>query len=453
MNRDYILGQEKEFNALMKLSIPATIAMLVNAIYNIVDTIFIGRCVDPLGIAGLSIYLPIQMIIMSVAVLIGVGTSSIVSRMLGSKDLEGASKASGNLFLIIGLFSIFVSIFGFIFADHIVKIFGASYEVLPYATDYARMMFIGVLVFPVCVASNNLIRAEGNAKDAMLCMILGMVANVFLDFLFIYVFDMGISGAGLATSISKGLSFLYIVYYFIKKSSIDVKLKYFRFDTAIIKPIIAIGSSAFITQASMSIVAVLLNYSLYNYGGNQAVSVYGIVYKLTLFILMPLSGLIQGMQPLIGYNMGSKNIHRIKNTVKISLIVSTCISTLLTLLILLAPELIIKLFTTDKDLISQGSEVLKIIIIMYPILGLYMIAVGFYQSIGKGKESLILSLLRQIIFFIPLSIILPLVFNLGILGIWISFPISDLLSVLCSLIFARKQYKEISSVNKKQLPT
>ncbi|WFD11295.1 MATE family efflux transporter [Tepidibacter hydrothermalis] len=451
MTRDYILGQEKEFKALMKLSIPATIAMLVNAIYNIVDTIFIGRGVGSLGIAGVSIYLPIQMVIMSVSLLIGVGTASIVSRKLGSKDLEGANKASGNLFFIIGLFSFFVSVFGFIFANSIVKLFGASHTVLPYAASYAKTMFLGVLVFPICVASNNIIRAEGNAKDAMNSMIIGMIANVFLDYLFIYVFDMGITGAGLATSISKGLNFAYISYYFIKKSSIDINFKYFKFDSNISKQTIAIGSSAFITQISMSIVTLLLNYSLYNYGGDQAISVYGIVYKLTLFIQMPLAGLIQGMQPLIGYNLGSKNIDRIKNTVKINLIVSTCISTVLTALIFLFPELIINLFSTDKNLISQGSDVLKIVIFMYPILGLYMVAVGFYQSIGKGKESLILSLLRQIIFFIPLSIILPSVSNLGILGIWISFPISDLLSSLCSLVFAIRQYKKIYLSPKNQL--
>lgn len=452
MNRDYILGKEKISKALMKLSIPATIAMLVNAIYNIVDTMFIGRGVGSLGIAGLTIYLPIQIIILSFGLLIGVGTGSIVSRKLGSKDLESASIASGNLFLTIGLFGIITSILGFIFAENIVKLFGATGEVIPYATNYARAMFPGVLVFPLCVASNNLIRAEGNAKDAMNSMIIGMIANIFLDYLFIYIFKIGISGAGIATSISKGLSFLYVFYYFLKKSSIKIKPKYLKLNKNILKEILSIGSSAFTVQISMSIVTLILNYSLYRYGGNEAISVYGIVYKLTLFIQMPLSGLIQGMQPLVGFNLGCKNISRIKETIKINLIISTLISAILTVLILLTPELVVKLFTTDKVLIKESSKVLKIIIMMYPILGIYMTAVGFYQSIGKGKESLVLSLLRQIIFFIPLSLVLPSTFNLGILGIWIAFPISDFLSSLCSLLFAKWQYKKmfIPYVNKTQ---
>lgn len=437
MNREYILGQEKEFNALMKLSIPAIIAMFVNAIYNIVDTMFIGRSVGALGIAGVSIYLPIQMIIMSVSLLIGVGTASIISRSLGNGDIEKTNKASGNLFLIIGIFSVFTATFGFIFAKDIVKIFGASNEVLPFATHYAKTMFLGVLVFPMCVSANNIIRAEGNAKDAMNCMIIGMIVNIFLDYLFICIFDMGIAGAGLATSISKFINFSYLVYYFTKKTSIKVKLSYLKLDMDIFKCAISIGMSAFILQISSSIVTLLLNYLLYNYGGNDAVSVYGIVYKLTLFIQMPLSGLIQGMQPLVGYNRGCNNEVRVKNVVKINLIVSTVIATLLTLVVFINPNMFIKLFTSDTNLIYQGSNVLKISILIYPILGVYMTAVGFFQSIGKGKEALMLSLLRQIVLFIPLVLILPSVFNMGILGIWVAFPLSDLLSCLLTLMFVK----------------
>jgi len=444
MDRNYILGKEKEFKALMKLSIPATIAMLVNAIYNIIDTIFIGRGVGSLGIAGLSIYLPIQMIIMSVALLIGIGTSSIVSIKLGNNDLDGANKVSGNLFLIISIFSITLSIFGFLFAEEIVKIFGASIEVLPYAADYARTMFLGVLVFPFCVASNNLIRAEGNAKDSMNAMIIGMIANIFLDYILIYVFDFGIKGAGIATSISKGLTFVYMIYYFNTKSYIKIKLKYLNIDFNILKQIISIGSSAFITQAAMSLVALILNYSLYKYGGNQAVSVYGIVYKLTLFILMPLTGLVQGMQPIIGYSKGANNNNRINNILKVSIISSTIVSSVLTLVIFIAPKLIIGLFTTDTMLINEGSNVIKLIILIYPLIGIYQVAIGFYQSIGKGSQSLFLSLLRQIIFFIPLSFILPLISNLGLFGIWLAFPISDFLTILVTLIFIKYQSKDLS---------
>lgn len=445
MNHDYILGEEKILTALMKLSIPATLAMLVNAIYNIVDTIFVGREVGALGIAGVSIYLPLQMIMMSLAALIGIGTASIFSRKIGQHDLEGANKAFGNLILLVYSFSIFTLVFGFIFLEELVKFLGASNEVLPYAMDYAKSILPGVLFFPMCVAANNITRAEGSAKDAMCCMSIGMVANIILDYLFICKFNMGIVGAGLATSISKSLSFSYLVYYLLNKSSVKIKFEYIKFDFSIFKEIIAIGSSAFITQVSISLVTLLLNHSLVKYGGNLALSIYGIVYKLTLFIQMPLSGLVQGMQPIVGFNTGAKNTTRVKNTFKLTLIISTCIATIFTLIILIKSDIFMQLFTTDAILITEGSKVLKSNIIMYPVLGIYLTSIGFYQSTGRGKESLILSLLRQFIFFIPLSIILPLLFNLDIWGIWIAFPISDFLAFICTLIIAK------ISLNKKSI--
>lgn len=440
MSRDYILGEEREFSALMKLSIPATIAMLVNAIYNIVDTMFIGKGVGELALAGLSIYLPIQMIIMSMSLLVGIGSASVFSRKLGAKDREGADKVVGNLTFIMAVFSVILASTGLIFSDQIVTLFGASKEVLPFASEYARAMFLGVYVFPFSVASNNIIRAEGHAKNAMHAMIYGMFLNIFLDYLFIYVFDWGIWGAGLATSISKAFSFLYItIYYFGRVSSINFKLKNMKFDLAISKEMFMVGSSAFITQAAMSFVAVLLNYSLLKYGGNQAVSIYSIVYKLTLFVLMPLIGIVQGMQPIIGYSRGANNHTRIRNTVKMSLLTSTAIACVLTLLMWIVPELIVGLFTDSKDLIVEGSKVLRIIVMVFPLIGCYQIAVGYYQSIGQGKASLFLSLLRQIIFFIPLAIALPYVANLGILGIWLAFPIADALTILVTGVFVKSR--------------
>lgn len=440
MSRDYILGEEREFSALMKLSIPATIGMLVNAIYNIVDTIFIGKGVGDLALAGLSIYLPIQMIIMSVSLLVGIGSASIFSRKLGARDRAGADKVVGNLTFIMAVFSVILASTGLLFSKQIVSLFGASKEVLPFATDYARAMFLGVYVFPFSVASNNIIRAEGHAKNAMNSMVYGMILNVILDYIFIYILDLGVWGAGLATSISKAFSFIYItIYYFGKVSNINFKIKNMSFDLDMSKEMFAIGSSAFITQAAMSFVTVLLNYSLLKYGGNQAVSIYSIAYKLTLFILMPLVGIVQGMQPIIGYSKGANNDVRIKNTVKMSMITSTSIACILTFLIWIMPELIVSMFTDSAELISEGAKVLRLIVMVFPLIGLYQIAVGYYQSVGQGKASLILSLLRQVVFFIPLALILPFVSNLGIMGIWLAFPIADALTILVTGVFVKSR--------------
>lgn len=437
INRNDSLANGKILSVLIKLSVPATMAMMVNAIYNIVDTIFIGRGVGTLGIAGVAIFLPIQIIILSIGALFGVGGGSAYSRAIGEKNKEKSKQIIGNVWICVFIISVIISIGGYIFSSQIVSLFGASLEVRIYATDYANAMFIGTLVFPLCVSSNNIIRAEGASKDAMIAMVLGAVINIFLDYIFIFIFDLGIWGAGLATSISKYVTFGYIVFYFIKKTSYKISFKHLKIKKEIIRNIFAVGVSAFIIQVSTSLVAVFINYSLSKLGGDTLVAIYGIVYKINMLFLLPMTGFVQGMQPIIGFNKGAKNYSRIFQTVKTTSKIMLLLSLIGMLAVFIFPETMIGFFSVDKFIISEGAGILKIVICMMPIVGIYMILVGLFQSLGDVKMSLFLSILRQPLLLGIFIFSLPKI--VGKIGFWIAFPMSDMFAfILVFLICIKK---------------
>ncbi|MCY6356792.1 MATE family efflux transporter [Clostridium sp. ZS2-4] len=446
--REEMLANDKISSILFKLALPATIAMLVNALYNIVDTIFIGRGIGTLGIAGVAVQLPIQMIILSCSLLIGIGSGSMLSRSLGKKELEKVNYIACNSFLCIGIIGITFSVFGYIFTAPIVKSFGATKNILPYARDYAKIMFLGSLYFPFCVSTNSLIRSEGNSKDAMISMIIGFILNVILDYIFIFVFNMGIKGAALATILSKLGSFIYIIIYLnSNKTSIKIKARYFIPQKNIIGEILSIGFSGFAVQLSGSIVTITLNHCLAYYGSDLAIAIYGIVYKITLFLFMPLNGMIQGMQPIIGYNYGCNNIARVKQTLKLTITFTILFTMMGMLVIQFFSGRILGVFNKDNFLLSEGILTLRIVIMMTPFIGIQMTGLGLFQALGKPLTSFILSILRQVIIFIPLVLLLPNIKNLGILGIWISFPISDLLSAIITILVFKKQSGKIFKQN------
>ncbi|WMJ80572.1 MATE family efflux transporter [Clostridium sp. MB40-C1] len=443
--REELLSQGNINNSLLKLALPATIAMLVNALYNIVDTIFIGRGVGTLGIAGIAIQLPIQIIILSFSLLIGIGSASMISRNLGKKDLEKVNYIAGNSFFCVGILGIIFSILGYTFTSPIVKFFGTTDNIFPYARDYTRIMFIGSLYFPFCVSCNNIIRSEGNAKDAMISMIIGFLSNILLDYIFIFKLYMGIKGAAIATILSKLGSFIYILIYLkSNRTSLKIAPKYFIPEKNIIKEMISIGFSGFAVQVSGSIVTIFLNHILGLYGGDLAIAVYGIIYKITLLLFMPINGIIQGMQPIVGYNFGCNNISKIKETIRLVIIYTTIITTIGVILVELFPSGIIKLFNSDPYLLSHGVKALRIVIVATPLLGIQMTGLGLSQSLGEALTSFILSILRQVILFIPIVLILPNIYNPKINGVWLSFPIADLISVIITLPILKKQLQKLN---------
>jgi len=438
------LGEQKISKLLLNLSLPATVGMLVNALYNLVDTIFVGRGVGAIAIGGLTVAFPIQMIIMAFAMMIGIGAASAISRSLGEKNIERADYVAGNSFLCVIILSAIISALGLIFTEPMLRIFGSTETILPYAKDYIKIILWGNIFFSFAMSSNNLIRAEGNAKVAMATMLIGAILNIILDPIFIFIFKLGIKGAALATIISQFISFLYILtYLYSGKSSLKIKLHHLKPKISIIKEIFAVGSAAFSRQVSASIVAIVVNNSLRVFGGDIALIIVGMLQRITMFMFMPLFGVIQGMQPIVGFNYGAKKYDRLKEAVKLSLITATALATFSWLIVELFPAAIISIFTVDTEIITKGSIVIRIAVSMIPFIGIQIVAAGLFQSLGKAVPSLVLSLLRQVLLFIPLVIILPRVWGLGIMGIWIAYPAADILSAILTVLYLRSELKKM----------
>lgn len=426
------LGTENIKKLLIRLSLPATIGMIVNALYNLVDTIFVGRGVGYLGIAGLSIALPIQMFVMAFAFMVGIGASSAVSRNLGADNLERAEKIAGNSFVLIIAVVAIIATLGYTFINPLLKFFGATETILPYARDYMQIIFVGSIFFAFAMSSNNLIRSEGNAKVAMFAMIIGTGLNIILDPILIFGLDMGIKGAAWATVISQFVSFIYVMFYFLSgKSSLKLQPHHLKLELNIIREIITVGFPAFIRQVNGSILAIIMNNSLGYFGGDIAITVYGMINRVMMFLLMPLFGIVQGMQPIVGYNYGAKAYARVKETIKLSIIITVLFSTIAWAFTQLFPGFIIGIFTDEPEVRQLGIIAVRIIFLVIPVIGVQIISGALFQALGRAKPAFILSVLRQMIILIPLVLILPRL-GFGLIGIFVAFPISDLISTIIS---------------------
>lgn len=439
-----LLGKEKISKLLMHLSAPAMIGMIVQALYNVVDTIYIGRSVGFLGIAGLTIVFPIHMLILSFSQTVGIGGASIISRSLGSGDKRRADHTFGNVIILLVIISVAIMIPGYIFIVPILKIFGATDTILPYSLDYLTIILFGTFFFVFGVAINNVVRAEGNAKVAMYTMFVSAGMNIVLDPIFIFGFNMGIRGAALATVISQLFMAVYLLYYFLRGNSVlTIKAKYLKINPGILKEILTIGASSFARQSSVSLGTIIVNHVLAVYGGDIGIAAYGVINKLLSFALMPMFGIVQGLQPMVGFNYGACRYDRVKESIQLSILVNVAISTAAFLLFMIFPGIFISLFTKETELIEISSEALRLIMLVFPVVGYQLIGAGIYQALGKAFPALVLSLSRQVLFFIPIILILPHYFNLP--GVWLSFPGADLLSFLLTYILVRREMKLLKS--------
>lgn len=421
---------------LLKLSLPSMLALFANALYNIIDTIFVGRGVGAEGIAGVAIVLPVIAILSSFAHLIGIGTGTMISRQLGRSEVSQVNKTAGNGFLMIILISIFFSILGLIFTEPIMKALGATPTILPYASDYGRIIFIGLIWFPFCVSSSNYLRAEGNARDAMNAMLIGLLVNVVLDYIFIFPLEMGIKGAALATITGKFTTLVYLAWYFSgSRHLIQFRVKDLGIDRKILKPAIKVGLSGFGMRSSSSVANIILNHTLGALGGDIAIATFGIIYKITLFFGMPLFGLNQGMQPIIGYNYGADKKERIKKTMKLGFLYGIGYGLIAVVIFQVFAGPIFGLFTTDEKLLEIGPRALRIVIAMMWLMGISHATMGAHQAMGKAKSAFVLAIQRWILLITPMILILPNIFNLGLDGVWLAFPLADLIGAIVALIF------------------
>jgi putative MATE family efflux protein len=413
------LAEQPLNSLLLKLSLPAFVGMVVMAAYNIVDTIFVGHGVGPLAIAGLTIIFPIQMINTALAIALGLGGASIISRRLGEKNFKAARDAAGNALSLSVLTGLLLSYFGWFFLDEVLFLFGATVEIMPYAMDYFSIVLFGSPFISFAMAGNNVIRAEGNAKMAMYTMILSAGTNIILDPIFIFGLNLGIRGAAWATIISQIAAALFVYYYFSSgKSLIRLTIKALYIKTAIVKEILAIGASSLVRQASGSVVAALVNHLLAKYGGDMAIAAYGLILRVMMFAFMPMFGVVQGVQPIIGYNYGARNFKRVRDSVKLAMKVTTVIAFSAFIIFMFFAEWIYMLFTTNDELITIGSAATRFVMIALPLVGVQMIMGAFFQSLGKAAASLIITTSRQILYVIPFLMLLSYYLGVDGIGSW-----------------------------------
>ncbi|MDR2102870.1 MAG: MATE family efflux transporter [Treponema sp.] len=439
------IGTEKIGKLLLDFSIPAIIGMVVNAVYNIVDRIYVGQGVDPLGIAGITIAMPLMMILMASSMLIGIGANSLFSIRLGEGRREEVEKIMGHALALLFLLPSLVVITLLIFMDPIlINILGASEGVFPYAKTYLQIILYGGVFSAVGPGINHFIRSDGHPRTSMFTQILGAVINIILDPIFIFVFDLGIAGAAWATIISQFISFLWVMFYFNSRyTKLRFRLREMKLTLSLSLKIMAIGFAPFAMQLAIGLVNILLNRSLFLYGGDVAVSAMGIVYSILVIVFMPLQGLNQGAQPIIGYNYGAKKYSRVKETYKTAVFFSTLFVTLGFILIRLFPGFFIAIFRNEPgELMDMGVRVLQICTLFMPALGFQIITSNFFQAIGKPLQGTVLSLSRQILLFIPLLLILPRFF--GILGVFAAMPAADVGATILSVIVMSREIKRIN---------
>ena len=430
--RSEMLAKEKVGKLLYKLSLPAIVAMMAHALYNVVDTIFVGKGVGTLGIGGIAIIFPIQMAIMAVGQTIGMGGASRISRRMGARDPDGAALTFGNVLILAEIVGVTLLVLGLLAMDPLLGLFGATEAILPYSREYFQIIILAVPVQTFAMASNDAIRAEGNAKVAMLAMMIGSGLNILLDPLFIFVMDMGIRGAAIATVISISITSLFLLGYLTSgRSEIPMGFRYLRLKGNIVREILTVGSPSFVMAIAFSFTIALVNNTLRAFGGSVEIAAFGVIHRMFSFIFMPIMGLTQGMQPLVGFNYGARQFHRVRRGVRLTGMASVVISSTGFLAVLLFPESIMRAFTNDAALVQVGKEALKYCMLGLPLAGFQIIGGGLFQALGKPIPALILSLSRQALILIPLMTILPRF--IGLKGVWISFPTADSLSFVLAL--------------------
>ena len=430
------LGEEKVSKLLIKFSVPAVVGMMINALYNIIDRIYIGNAKDlgTNGIAGITIGFPIMIILLAVGILFGVGGSTLFSIRLGQKKPEDADKALGNSFFLLMISGFLIMILGEIFLEPLLILFGASKEVLPYSMEYMRVILLGSVFQVISMGINNFIRADGNPKLAMYTMFLGAGTNIILDPIFIFIFRMGVSGAALATILSQLFSAIWVVSYFLgKRSKHKLSLKNIKPVFHIVTKIISLGIPGFAMQVANSLLNAILNRNLNFYGGDIAVTGMGVINSIQTILIMPVIGINQGVQPIISFNFGAKKPDRVKQAVRQAIIAATIIVSIGYIIVRLFPTQLISFFNRDEELLAFGKSALVSWMLFLPVVGFQAIGSSFFQAIGHSASAMFLTLSRQFIFLIPALIIFPKIW--GITGLMYSAAFADIFSAIITGIW------------------
>ena len=437
------LGTEKIGRLLKQYALPAIIAQTAASLYNMVDSIFIGQGVGPLAISGLAVTFPLMNLSTAFGTLVGAGAAVMLSVLLGQKNYKAANKVLGNvvsLNIIIGLIFMAVAL---IFIDPILYFFGASENTLPYAKEYITIILIGNVITHVYFGLNAAMRSSGFPKKAMALTIFTVMFNTVLDPIFIFVLNMGIAGAAWATVLAQTVAMIIVLKHFSdKERAFHFEKGIFKLDLRVAKDSLAIGMGPFLMNAAACLVTLFINQQLRDYSGDLGIGAYGICNRLIFMFIMICMGLNQGMQPIAGYNYGAKQYSRVKEVFWMTAKLGTVVTCICFIIGMFFPRVAVGIFTHDEALMEMASHGLRILVLGFPIVGFQMIGTNFFQCLGMVKKSVILSLSRQILFLLPLLYALPLWH--GASGVWMSFPVSDVLSAALTAILLRRLFKKFN---------
>lgn len=438
------LGTDSIRTLLMKYAGPAIIAMTASSLYNMVDSIFIGQGVGPLAISGLAITFPVMNLSAAFGAMVGVGASTLLSVKLGQKDYDTAQHILGNVITLNTIIGVIFGALMLIYINPILYFFGASNSTISYARDYMTIILLGNVITHMYLGLNAMLRSAGHPQKAMYATIGTVIINTILDPLFIYTFDMGIKGAAIATVLAQSIALCWQLRIFTNKNElIHLKAGTFKLKRKIVTNSLAIGMAPFLMNLCACFVVILINKGLQTHGGDLAIGAYGIANRITFFFVMIVMGLNQGMQPIAGYNYGARQFDRVNKVLRLTIYAATAVTTSAFLAGEFAPEFLARAFTTDEELIRQAANGMRFLVAIFPIVGFQMVTVNFFQSIGKAKISIFLSLTRQLLFLIPLLLILPLFYDQQ--GVWMAMPLSDLLSSIIAGWMLYKQFKQFRS--------
>lgn len=435
------LEKEPIRKLLLRYSLPGIIAMTVSSLYNLVDSIFIGQGCGSLALAGLTVAKPFMDICAAFGSLVGVGASTIVAIKLGEKKYNDANLVLGNIILLNIILSSFVSCIGLIWLEPILYAFGASKDTITHAYEYMQIILIGNVLTHIYFGLNNMLRSIGHPKISMIATIVSVAINTILDPIFIFTFEMGVKGAAIATIVSQLIAVLWqLKVFFNPKEVVHFNKEIWKLDKALLHQIIMIGMAPFLMNLAHCLVVIIINNQLKIFGGDIAIASYGIINRFTFIFAMIVMGLNQGMQPIVGYNYGAQKYKRMMRAFDLTAICATIITSLLFIIGEFFPNWIIQIFTHESNLINFSQNPTQIICSSMLIVGFQMVTINFFTSIGMPKKSIFLSLTRQVLYLIPLILILPRLFqHAPLLGVWWSIPISDILSAFTAFFMILKQ--------------
>lgn len=439
------LGTQNIGKLLFKLSMPSILGMLAITIYNLADTIFVGRGVGTLGIAGVSVSLPFLMTVTNFGLAIGIGGASIISRALGAKDMAKATEVLNNLFKLVIVLNIVLILLAYIFIEPLLVLFGANSEILPYAKEYSSYALIGSFFMNIINLNANIIRAEGNAKFVMFVQTFAAVLNLIIDPIFIFELNMGIKGAAIATSLSQALGAIMSIWYFYRAKARVLSMKGLFFlaplNKVYVKETFAIGASSFARHIANSLMNIVLFNLLIQYSGSTAVAAFGVIFRLLMFTFMPLFGINQGFMPIAGYNYGAGSLKRVLTSIRVANLTATLVSILSFVVMVVFAKQLMSIFSTDQELIDIGTHAIRIVVIAFPVIGFQIIGSGLYQALGKARGAIVLALARQVLFLIPFVILFPLAWD--ITGIWAAFPAADFFAAGLTLVMVLIQIRNL----------